>query len=51
MAQKLGITLGYAESEEDDYDFIAYAPGHEEFIPIQMKELVPGKLNAETNLQ
>lgn len=51
MSQAFGITFGYAESAEDDYDFIAYTPEHKAFIPIQMKELVPEKLNSDTGLQ
>lgn len=51
MAQLLGITLLYAESEVDDYDYIACVPEKNLFIPIQMKEVVPEKVNPETNLQ
>ena len=51
MAQSLGITLLYAELEDDDYDCIACVPEQNLFIPIQMKEVVPEKVNAETNVQ
>lgn len=51
MSQALGVTLGYAESEEADYDFVIYCVEDEAYIPVQMKELVPEKINAETDLQ
>lgn len=51
MSQALGVTLGYAESEEADYDFIIYCVEEESFIPLQMKELVPEKLNKDTDIQ
>ena len=41
----------YAESEDDDYDYIACVPEKKLFIPIQMKEVVPEKVNPDTNLQ
>ena len=51
MSQALNITVGYAESEENDYDFIAHLAEQNAFIPIQMKELVPHKINPNADLQ
>ncbi len=51
MSQALNITVGYAESEENDYDFIAHLAEQNAFIPIQMKELVPNKINPNADLQ
>ncbi len=51
MSQYLGLTLSYAELEEADYDFVVFCEEKNSFVPVQMKELVPEKLNPETDLQ
>lgn len=51
MSQALGVTLGYAESEEADYDFIVCCIDETSFIPLQIKELVPEKVNKDTDIQ
>ncbi len=51
MAQYKGLTLSYAESEESDYDFVVFCAENSSFVPVQMKELVPEKLNPDTDLQ
>lgn len=51
ISQAFNITISYADSEESDYDFIAYIKEHELFMPIQMKELVPEKVNSATDLE
>ncbi len=51
MSQCLGLTLSYAESEDSDYDFVVFCAENSSFVPVQMKELVPEKLNPDTDLQ
>jgi len=51
MSQAFNITMNYADSEDSDYDFISYTEEHNLFIPIQMKEFVPEKVNSKTELE
>ncbi len=51
MSQAFNITMSYADLEDSDYDFISYIEEHEAFVPIQMKEFVPEKINSKTELE
>ena len=51
--KSLGLSIKFTMYEKSDYDCIAYfeKDGVNNFIPIQMKELVPENVNTSANLQ
>jgi hypothetical protein len=53
MASLSGVPIDFALVEESDYDFVAaYKTGDvSNFVPVQLKELVPAHVNPRTNLQ
>ncbi len=53
IGKALGINVKFAEFEKSDYDCVAYfeKDGVNNFLPIQMKELVPKKVNSSASLQ
>lgn len=53
VAQLLDVPVYLAQSEADDYDFVAGYRLDEtvHYVPLQMKELVPGHLNGQATLQ
>ena len=53
MAQRIGQTIYLCSGESQDYDFVAsWAVGDEQhFAPVQLKEVVPVSLNANTSLE
>jgi hypothetical protein len=53
VGRALGVEVKFAMHERDDYDFVArYRLGDiERYIPVQLKELVPNKINKKDNLQ
>lgn len=52
-SRALGVEVTFALFEEEDYDFIArYRLGEiEHYVPVQLKELVPIRLNKKADLQ
>ena len=53
IGKALDLNMKFALDERGDYDCIAYfeKDGVNNFVPIQMKELVPEKVNPHANLQ
>ncbi|QDE40052.1 hypothetical protein FIV34_12915 [Luteibacter pinisoli] len=53
VAQVLDVPVHLAQSEADDYDFVAgyRIDGTIHYVPLQMKELVPSHLNGQATLQ
>ena len=53
VAQVLEVPVYLAQSEADDYDFVAAyrIDGTIHYVPLQMKELVPSHLNSQATLQ
>ncbi|MCR9093369.1 MAG: hypothetical protein NXI30_04060 [bacterium] len=53
IASRLGLTVGYAPVEDDDYDFVTVVK-HDDgdlFAAVQLKELPPDELNPGITLQ
>jgi len=53
VGQRLGIDVRYAESEEQDIDFVVRfeRDGFLNFVPLQLKELVPEQVSNSASLQ
>jgi len=53
MGQFIGQTVYFAKSESQDYDFVArwFVESDQYFAPVQLKEVVPAKLNPEASLE
>jgi hypothetical protein len=53
VGQRFGIDVRYAASEEQDFDFVARfeRDGCVNFVPLQMKELVPEHVKSSVSLQ
>lgn len=53
MSERLGLPVGFAQSEEADYDGVAYWSVDEvaHFSPIQLKEVPPETLNPTASVQ
>ena len=53
MSQVSGLRVAFAQAEASDYDIVArYARGDTAiYVPIQLKELVPAKVNSNADLQ
>jgi hypothetical protein len=53
VGQRFGIDVRYTATEEQDFDFVARfeRDGYVNFVPIQMKELVPERVPNSASLQ
>jgi len=53
IGQVLGLKVTFAESEKSDYDCVAHfeKDSIHHFVPIQLKEFVPEKVDSRTSLQ
>ncbi len=53
VGRAIGVEVGFALFEKEDYDIVArFRLGDtEHFVPVQLKELVPAKLNDKADLQ
>ncbi|MCC2971796.1 hypothetical protein LK539_07595 [Massilia sp. IC2-476] len=53
VGRALGVEVTFALCEKDDYDFVAryHIDNSEIYVPVQLKELVPVKLNEKADLQ
>ena len=53
IGEIFGLNLKYAQYESQDYDYVAVYEKDDylNYVPIQMKELVPDKINPKANLQ
>ncbi|MFO1396504.1 MAG: hypothetical protein U1F48_05515 [Burkholderiales bacterium] len=53
MSERMGTPIRFAKSENHDYDFVAtwLNENTRHFAPVQLKEVVPSKINAKATLQ
>lgn len=53
MSKVLGLQVMFAQAEERDFDVVARFAADDEvrYVPVQLKEWVPNKLNPEASLQ
>src|SRR5687768_10028634 len=53
MGKRIGQPVYLAKGESQDYDFVAswVVADEQHFAPVQLKEVVPVKLNAQASLQ
>ena len=53
MGERIGQTVYFAKGESQDYDFVAtWIVGNEQHLaPVQLKEVVPTKLNPKASLE
>jgi hypothetical protein len=53
MSERIGKTVYFASSEDQDFDFIAFwvIEGQQHYAPVQLKEVVPTTLNSNATLE